>query len=420
VSIRSGLVIGIAAIGFLGMGLSSTAAAQGACPAGSKISKQIAKPMIAAQEAMKKRNWQDMLTKVREAESTPGGKSAFDLYNMAEFRGYAYHNLHQDADAAREMELGLNSPCMAESKKFERYKSLAGLYFALRNYPKAIDYSNRALKVQRDPEVQVTLGQSYYLSGNNKEAARVMKELLAQFEQGNRKPPEQQLLLVRSACDRAGDNSCVAQVLEKLVIYYPKPEYWEHLMKAINRLDTDDVQKLNAMRLAVHVNVLKKPEDYKEMAQLTLERNLGCEAQAVLEDGFAKKVFVEKRDVDVNQRLLATAKAQCAKEKGEIATADAAARAAKTGDADAALGAQYLGFGDSAKAVEALQRSVTKGVTAEDVAKDKQGEKVDEAYMVLGLAHLRNNNKTEARKAFNLVKRDPTMVRIAKLWNLNT
>ena len=46
--------------------------------------------------------------------------------------------------------------------------------------------------------------------------------------------------------------------------------------------------------------------------------------------------------------------------------------------------------------------------------------KVDEAYMVLGLAHLRNNNKTEARKAFNLVKRDPTMVRIAKLWNLNT
>jgi len=415
------LVIGIAAIGFLGMGLSSTAAAQGACPAGSKISKQIAKPMIAAQEAMKKRNWQDMLTKVREAESVPGNKSAFDLYNMAEFRSYAYHNLHQDADAAREMETALGSPCMPESKKFERYKSLAALYFALRNYPKAIDYSNRALKVQRDPEVQVTLGQSYYLSGNNKEAARVMKELLAQLENGGRKPPEQQLLLVRSACDRAGDNSCVSQVLEKLVIYYPKPEYWEHLMKALKSGDTDDMQKLNVMRLAVYVNVLKKPEDYKEMAQLTVERKFACEAQTVLEQGFARKVFVDKRDIDVNDRLLKTlAQPQCAKEKAAIGQADAAARAAKTGDLDVEVGTQYLSFGEAAKAVEALQRGVTKGVAAAELPKEKQGEAVDEAYLTLGLAHLKNNNKAEAAKAFKLVKRDPTMVRIAKLWLLNT
>jgi len=420
VSIRSGVLI--AAIGILGAGWASTAAAQGAgCPANSKISKQIAKQMIAAQEAMKNRKWQDMLTKVREAEQVPGGKSAFDLYNMAEFRGYAYHNLRQDADAAREMESALNSPCMAESKKFERYKSLAGLYFSLRNYPKAIDYSNRALKIQNDSETQVTLAQSYYLSGNNKEAARVMKELLAKLEQGGARPKEQQLLLIRTSCDRAGDNSCVSQVLEKMVVYYPKPEYWEHLMKALKSGDTDDTQKLNVMRLAVQVDVLKKPEDYKEMAQLTLERKFACEAQTVLEQGFAKKVFVEKRDIDVNDRLLKNAaQPQCAKEKAAIAQADAAARAAKTGDADVELGTQYLSFGDAAKAVEALQRGVTKGVTAPDVPQEKQGERIDEAYLTLGLAHMKNNNKAEASKAFRLVKKDPTMVRIAKLWLLRT
>jgi len=84
------------------------------------------------------------------------------------------------------------------------------------------------------------------------------------------------------------------------------------------------------------------------------------------------------------------------------------------------VGRQIQGFGDAAKAVEALQRGITKGVTAPDVAAEKQGERVDEAYMTLGLAHLKNNNKAEAAKAFRLVKRDPIMVRIAKLWLLNT
>ena len=36
---------------------------------------------------------------------------------------------------------------MPEAKKLERYKSLVGIYSALRNYPKVIDFGNRALKV---------------------------------------------------------------------------------------------------------------------------------------------------------------------------------------------------------------------------------------------------------------------------------
>jgi len=417
VSIRSG-VISVAAMGILGAAWCAPAAAQGACTGGGKISKQIAKPMTAAQEAQRARKWQDMLARVREAEAVPGAKSQFDLYYMAEFRGYAYHNLRQDADAARELETALNSPCMPEAKKFERYKSLVGLYSALRNYPKAIDYGNRALRISRDPEVQVAVAQAYYLSGNNKESVRVMKDLLDSLEERGARPKEQQLLLIRSACDRSGDNSCVSQVLEKLVFYYQKPEYWEHLMKALKGGDTDDLQKLNVMRLQAQVEVLKKPEDFKEYAQLTLERKLACEAQTVLEAGFAKKVFVEKRDVDVNTRLLNVAKADCAKEKAAVAQLDAAARAAKTGDEDITLGAQYLSFGELPKAVEALQRGVTKGSIAK--GDPKEAERVDEAYMLLGLAHLKNNNKPEAARAFKAVKRDPTMVRIAKLWLLKT
>ena len=82
------------------------------------------------------------------------------------------------------------------------------------------------------------------------------------------------------------------------------------------------------------------------------------------------------------------------------------------------VGAQYLGFGDAAKAAEALQRGIAKGSIAKGDPKEEQ--RIDEAGILLGIAHLRNNNKAEAAKAFRSVKHDPTMVRIAKLWLLNT
>jgi hypothetical protein len=407
-------MVAVAAVGIIGAGWAAPAAAQGACTGGGKISKQIAKPMAAAQEAQRAKRWQEVLNRTREAESTAGAKTQTDLYWMNEFRGYAYHQLRQYAEAARELEAGLNSPCMPESGKLERYKSLVGLYTNLRNYPKAIEFGNRALKIGRDPEIQVQVAQAYYLSGDNKNAVRMMNDLL---ERGG-VPKEQQLLLVLAACQKSNDNSCVTKVYEKLVINYPKSEYWSNLMSALRKSDLDDLQRLNVMRLSMHVNVMKQPDEYKEMAQLALEEKLACEAKTVLEQGFSKKIFVEKREVDVNTRLLKAAETQAAAEKNALPRQDAAAKTATTGDAYVKLGAQYLACGDNAKAVDALQRGIAKGSLAKGDPKEK--ERVDEAALLLGIANLRNNNKAEAAKAFRTVKNDPTMVRIAKLWLLNT
>jgi tetratricopeptide (TPR) repeat protein len=260
--------------------------------------------MSAAQDAMKARRWQEVLAKTREAEGVAGAKTQTDLYWMSEFRGYAYHELRQPAESARELENALNNPCMPEAKKAESYRSLVGLYSSLRNYPKAIDFGNRALKLSRDPETMVAVSQAYYQSGNNKDAARVMNELLASIESKGQVPKENQLLLVQAACSRAGDNACVAKVFEKLVSNYPKPDYWSQLLTSLRKLDTDDIQKLNVMRLSTQVNVMKIPEEYKEMAQLALEDKLPGEAQAVLEQAFSRKIFVQERDISVNTRLL--------------------------------------------------------------------------------------------------------------------
>jgi len=404
-----------ATIAILSMGFTATASAQtAACTGGGKISKQIAKQMIAAQDAMKARKWQESLNKLKEAEAQPGAKSQFDMFHMSEIRAYIYSNQKQDADAARELEAGLNSPCMAEAKKPERLKTLVAAFTRLRNFPKAIEYGTRAMKVSGDPELKVLVAQAYFQSGNNKEAVRIMDEYL----NGTAKPKENDLLLVQAACAKVGDNACTKKVFEKLVVNYPKTEYWQNLMVEMRRnSDNSDVQTLNVMRLSSHVGVMKRPDEYKEFAQLSLDEKLACESQTVLEEGFTKKVFVDKRDVDVNTRLLNTAKTRCVAEKAAVAAAESAGAIAATGDGLVKAGAQQLAGGNAAKAVEDIQKGIAKGSIAK--GDPNEAQRVDEAYILLGIANMKNKNTPEAQKAFRAVKKDPTMVSIARLWLLS-
>jgi len=221
------------------------------------------------------------------------------------------------------------------------------------------------------------VAQAYYQSGNNSEAVKMMNSVL----EGGGKPKENQLLLIQAACSKAGNNACVTSVFEKLVLYYPKTEYWSNLMDSLRKGQNDDVQQINVFRLGNQVNVMKRADEFKEYAQLAIDESLSCEAETVLEQGFTKKAFVEKRDVDVNTRLHTTAKAKCVTEKSAVAAAENAAAQQETGDALVKAGAQQLMGGNAAKAAEDIQKGITKGSLAKG---DKfEAQRNDEAYILL-------------------------------------
>jgi hypothetical protein len=409
VSIRSRFGVAAAAVFLMAAG--SQAFAQGACPPGAKMSKQIAKPMDAANKALQARKWNEVLARVREAAAVTGYiPSEYDKFWQTEFKGYAYHQLGQLADAARELEAGLNSPCMAENKKQDRLKAITAIYYQLKNYPKAIDFANRGLKYGRDTELMVTLGQAYQLSGNSKEAQRVMTDIINVSEKGGQAPKENTLLQVLDSCRKVNDTNCQTKIYEKLAVYYKKPIYWENLLSSLVQSELADEQKINVMRLQQKVGVMKKPSEFTEMAQIALDQGLPGEAQAVLEEAFAKKLFPDDRQISLNNRLLTKAKEVAAKDRAALAAKETAARSAATGDDLVHVGASYLSFGDNQKAVDALKEGIAKGKLTN----------ADEAGILLGIANLRVNNKAEAEKAFRMVKTDPTMKRIAGLWLLNT
>jgi tetratricopeptide (TPR) repeat protein len=146
------------------------------------------------------------------------------------------------------------------------------------------------------------------------------------------------------------------------------------------------------------------------MAQLALEAGSPGEAQRILEKGLAKNVFADQRTKERNQRLLENAKKAAATDRASLARQEKDAEAATTGQKNAAVGLAYLGYGEYDKAVDQLQKGVSKGGVKDEA----------QARLLLGIAQLKGAHKEDAVKTFNSVKGDPALERLAKLWILHS
>jgi len=171
----------------------------------------------------------------------------------------------------------------------------------------------------------------------------------------------------------------------------------------------NDKSLLQTYRLASEVDVLKRPEDYTEMAQLAIEQGSPGEAQHILEKGFQKNVFTDARAKDKNQRLLESAKKAAAADLASLPKIERDADAAATGDKDIGVGLAYLGYGQYDKATELLSKGLSKGGVRSE----------PEAHLLLGIAQLKAGHKDDAVKSFRAVKGDAALERLANLWSLH-
>jgi tetratricopeptide (TPR) repeat protein len=376
-----------------------------------KVSKAVAKPLKAAQDAMNAKKYSEALARLREVQAIQG-RSPFDDYLLNEMLGYVYVRTNQYADAARHLEAGFQSPHFDQSQTGQRVNALAQVNYQLKNYDKAIEYGNRAIKGGfADDEMYTLVGQAYYIKGDHKGTLRFMNNYVDAIEKRGGTPKEQSLELIMSSCIKLDDAECTTKALERLVARYPKPEYWQNLMYSLfQATDNTDKQLLHIYRLANEVDVLKRPDDYTEMAQLAIEQGSPGEATRILEKGIQKNVFTEGRDKDRNTRLLESAKKQAAADQASIPKmAKEAESANASGDRLVGLGIAYLSYQQYAKAAEAFNKGLAKG-----------GVKYpDEANLFLGIAQLKQQNKAEAIKAFKEVKNDKKLQRIASLWALH-
>jgi tetratricopeptide (TPR) repeat protein len=394
------------------MAMTHTAVAQTEACTGknAQISKHLKKPMSAALDAVKVQNWPEVITQVGIAQAdTSKPKSVYDEFWIHKLLGSANAGQKKYPEAGAELEQITDSPCMSDADRIDNLKLITQVYYQVDNYPKVIEYGNRAIKAGAPSDLALYVGQAYYLTQDYKSAISVMKEVVGRLEADGKPPGEQNLRIIHGSCAQIQDAACLAEQSEKLVKYYPKPEYWQNVVVSMMRTDTTDNQMLNVMRLAMQVGAMTTSDQFTEMAEIALNAGLPGEAIAAIEAGKAKDVFKGTRAGEI-AKMLERAKAAAEADKKSLPQQEASAKANAQGNADVKLGAAYLSYGDSAKAIETLNRGITKGGVRNP----------DEAGILLGIAYLKSGNKPEAAKAFQAVSKDPTLTKIAKLWLLNT
>jgi tetratricopeptide (TPR) repeat protein len=379
-----------------------------------QVSKAAQKPLKAAQDLMQQKKWPEMVAKLQEVEALTN-RSPYDTYLMNEMFGYAYAQQKDYPNAVKYLEGSLNSGFAPEEEMPNRLRQLAGVNYQIKNYDKAIEYGNRALDAgYGDAEYKETMftvvSQAYYIKEDFKNTQSFVEKYVQNEIKNGQTPKEQTLQLILGACAKLDDAACQTTQFERLATYYPKPEYWQNLMYSVFQApDHNDKSLLQTYRLMSEVDVLKRPDDYTEMAQLAIEQGSPGEAVAILQKGFDKKVFVEARDVDRNKRLLQSAKTQADADKASLSKVDADAAASPTGVKDIGVGLAWLSYKDYAKAVTAFERGLGKPGVKDEA----------EARLLLGIAQLGAGKKDEAQKSFKAVKGDAKIERIANLWSLH-
>jgi hypothetical protein len=372
------------------------------------VSNKLAKPLKAAQDALAAKNYDEALAKIKEAQALPE-KTPYDNYVIGTFLLKTYAGKQDMASEMPIVEQLAQSQYTAPEQKKLYLKTIAQYYYQAKDYNKALEAGNEAVKGGvGDTEMMGLIARSEYLTGKYKEAAATMQEIVGKQE----KPDEDSLKLLWQFDIKADDKVGAGKAVEKLVAYYPKPEYWANALASLANADTKDSHlQLNVYRLMNDVGVLKRGLDYAEMADIALDQGYPGETQSVLQKAFAENVFTEPRDKERYQHLLDGAKQRAATDQAALPNTEKEAANAPTGDKLVQVGAAYMSYGQNDKAIAAINRGIAKGNL----------KYPDEANLLLGIAQLRSHDAADAQKSFEKVggSSNSGYARLGKLWALH-
>jgi tetratricopeptide (TPR) repeat protein len=385
---------------------------QAAEPANKVTTKAVAEPLKKAQEAMTKKQWDAALTEIKKAQAAEK-KTPFEAYQIDQFLGYVLIQQKKFNEAAPVFERMLNSGFLPAEEVDDRTKTVAQLYFQMKDYHKSAEWAKKWLdKHPNTEDMSVLLGQSYYLLNDYKNAATTMMAVVNNAERAGHQPQENWLQIVLSSQFKLDNKEGIGQALKKMVRYYPKNEYWENLLDIYRRKDSSDRVTLGYYRLMDDIGVLKEKSDYVEMAQLALDAGVPGEAQGIVEKGVANGTLksADKTEQGRFDRLLTGAKKQATTDQAQLGQLAKEAEKAGQGQADVALGQAYLSYGKLDEAIAALERGIKKGGVTD----------LDEAQISLGIAYMKKGQKDQARQAFKAVKDESKWNDLADLWEIRT
>jgi Tetratricopeptide repeat len=339
----------------LAAALASSALAQG-------LRAEIGKPLQQAGELLRAGKAREALAKVREADAV-GGKTAAEQLTIDRMKGAAAQRAGDNNTAIAAFESVMASGRLSNAEQAQIAESLAFAYSQLKNWGKTTEWANRARAAGSN---SASLNQLIaYVQSQSGDYSQIFKDAQAQVnaaEQAGRRPGEDDLLRLADAAKRLGNHAAYSQALERLVLNYPKKDYWNAHLASIQRKPAfADRLGLDVMRLKLANGLITKTDEFMEMAQLALQAGFPVEARAIVDKGYAAGALGTGDQAERHQRLKDLVLKQQSETAAGLAEAASAAAAHKEGNELVKVGTVYASMGETDKAVDLIEKGIAKG-----------------------------------------------------------
>lgn len=345
-----------------------------------------------------------------------GGKSALNSYELANvynLQAFIHYSRENYGAALKAYQNVVAQPDIPLAMEINTRFTIAQLYFVQEQWQRGIDALLAWFRMTDSPNANayVLLAQGYYqlkdydkaLTNVNK-AIQMHDERQAAREPGTPyKPPKEQWYnLARFLYFEKNDVDKTVDILEQLLKYYPKKQYWVQVSHMYGE-QKKEPEQLAAMETAYVQDMLDKGSEQVTMAYLYLNGEVPYKAAKVMDKGL-KNDSIE--GTSKNWEIAGSAWRQAQEVEKSIPAMEQAAAKADNGELYARLGNIYLDGDQFNKAITAINKGLSKGGI----------KRPDQARLVMGMAHFNLGQYDKARDAFEAAGRDERSKEYSEQW----
>jgi tetratricopeptide (TPR) repeat protein len=367
-----------------------------------KVYEKLAEAQVAAEA----QDWKTARS-VLDGMIGAGGKKALNSYELANvynLYAFVYYSAEDYANALKSYEQVVAQPDIPLAMEINTKYTIAQLYFVLEDWHKGIAALKAWFEATENPPANayVMLAQGYYQVKDYKQALANVEIAINMYKAKDKVPKEQWYNLARFLYFDSNDVNSAVGVLEELLQYYPKKQYWVQLSHMYGEQKKEGKQ-LATMDTAYVQGMLDKGTDQVTIAYLYLNGETPYRAGKVLDKGLKDKSI---KPTSKNYELVGNAWRQAQEIDKAIPAMELAAAKSDSGELYARLGNVYLDGDQFKKAITSINKGLSRGGV----------KRPDTARLVLGMAYFNDKQYSNARKAFDAAKKDERSKKYATQW----
>ncbi|MDO6444480.1 hypothetical protein Q4493_01705 [Colwellia sp. 1_MG-2023] len=340
-----------------------------------------------------------------EVKSRIDSLNSYEKAMLWNFYGFMHYS-NDDLDSAIEsFEKVIAEVAIPEPLRLSTLYSLAQLSMQQQKYSETLAYLKQWQQVNTKEltgEQHILFAQVYYQDKQFAPSLAAINKAIDEAESNNKLPKENWLILQRANYYELKQPKKVTEVLEALVKYYEKPEYWLQLSGMYGEIG-QEAKQLAAMETAWQAGYITKAQDIVTLAQLYRFNNIPYKAARLLDEAISDgRIVANERHYE----MLAQAYLAAKNDTKAIPALIKAGEINETGKFDAQLAQAYLNIENWQLAIKSADSALAKGGI----------DRVGDMHLIIGMSYFNLAQFEASLAALKQAEKIASSAKMAQQW----